>query len=161
MSGEPEQPSSDSEIEREIRQGRKFSMSDAMGRVAGPGAMKGASPVSELQQAETAIGTWIRANIADQVGALKAVLERNLKGSELVLNNLKQPLGAVADYLRRILASDELLKEVVRPADVEWGRMMDERPYFEREGAPPNPNDPYTIESVRRALADALTLLAP
>jgi hypothetical protein len=161
MTDERSKPASDTEIEREIRQARKFSMSDAMGRVAGPGAMKGASPVSEVQQAETALGTWIRANIADQAGALKAVLERNLRGSELVLNNLTQPLGAVAGYLRRILASDELLKEVVRQADVEWGRMMDERPYFERDAAPPNPNDPYTIEGVRRALADALTLLVP
>jgi hypothetical protein len=33
---------------------------------------------------------------------------------------------------------------------------MDERPHFDREGAPEHPDDPYTAESVRRALGDVL-----
>jgi hypothetical protein len=31
--------------------------------------------------------------------------------------------------------------------------MFGERPYFEKEGCPPNPDDPYTIESVRVSLS--------
>ena len=53
------------EIEQEIREARKFSMEEAMARMAGPGAMSGASPVSEVQQAETEIGTWLRGHLAD------------------------------------------------------------------------------------------------
>jgi len=34
------------ELEREIRQGRKFSLEEAIGRLAGPGAMKGESPIA-------------------------------------------------------------------------------------------------------------------
>jgi hypothetical protein len=49
-----------------------------------------------------------------------------------------------------------LLKELVRSADAEWGRTMGERPHFEKEGEPPHPEDPYTAESVRNALAEAL-----
>ena len=36
----------DAELEREIRLGRKFTMEEAIGRMAGPGAMKGISPVT-------------------------------------------------------------------------------------------------------------------
>jgi hypothetical protein len=41
---------SDAELEREIRQERKFTLAEAIGRLAGPGAMKGESPVTRLQQ---------------------------------------------------------------------------------------------------------------
>jgi hypothetical protein len=44
------------------------------------------------------------------------------------------------------------LKEVVREADTEWGRIMGEGPYFEREGSQPHPDDCYTVESVRNSL---------
>ena len=149
----------EAELEREIRQGRKFSAQDALARMAGPGALKGASPVSPVQQAETEIGTWLGNNLADAGGALKAVLHRHLKGSELLLDNLERPLVALADYCRRLLATDYLLKEIVNEADVEWGRAMDERPHFEREGVPASPDDPYTVESVRKTLSDTLERL--
>jgi hypothetical protein len=42
---------SDAELEREIRQERKFTIAEAIGRMAGPGAMKGESPVTRLLQA--------------------------------------------------------------------------------------------------------------
>jgi hypothetical protein len=51
------------------------------------------------------------------------------------------------------------LKELVREADVEWGRVQGERPYFEREGLPPDPDDPYTFESVRKTLAGIIEQL--
>ena len=98
--------------------------------------------------------------MTDSAGALQEVLHRHLKGSELLLNNLDQPLVALAGFCQHVLASDSLLKELVREADVEWGRSMDERPYFEREGSPQHPSDPYTIESVRKALDEVLKQLA-
>src|SRR5690349_10519372 len=104
---------SDAELEREIRQGRMFDPREAIARMAGPGAMKGASPVSPVQQAETAIGSWLGSNMQDGGGALRVVLHRHLKGSRLLLDNLEQPLVAVAGLCRRILASDHLLEELV------------------------------------------------
>ena len=146
----------DADLEREVRQGRTFTAREAMARMAGPGAMKGASPVSRVQQAETEIGTWLRSNLADSAGALQALLHRQLKGSELLLDNLDQPLLALADYCQRLLASNHHLAELVREADVEWGRRMDERPHFDRENSPSHPDDPYTIDSVRTALGEVL-----
>ena len=58
-----------SEIEREIRQGRKFNPQDALAKMAGPGAMRGASPVSPVRQAEVGIGAWRKAHVADTPGA--------------------------------------------------------------------------------------------
>jgi hypothetical protein len=146
-------------IEREIRLGHKFTARDALARMAGPGALKGASPVSPVQQAETAIATWLAANLADTDGALRVVLHRHLKGSTLLLDDLENPLTAIAKGIRRLLAADHLLRDIVSEADVEWGRAMGERPYFERDGIPPDPDDPYTLESVRAALAAALARL--
>ena len=37
---------------------------------------------------------------------------------------------------------------------------MGERPYFEKEGTPCHPDDPYTVESVRLALSGLLEQLA-
>jgi hypothetical protein len=147
------------DLEREIREGRKFSSLEAVARMAGPGAMKGASPVSRVQQAETEIGTWLRSHVADPTGALPLLLVRHLKGSALLLDNLDQPLRGLSEQCRQFISSEFLLKELVREMDMEWGQTMDERPYFDKAGSPPHPKDPYTIESVRRALGEIVQLL--
>jgi hypothetical protein len=162
MSDKQNKPRSptDAELEREIRKGRKFTLEEAIGRLAGPGAMKGESPVARLQQAEFEIGSWLRTHLTDAGGALEVVLHRRVKGSELLLNNFDQPLVVLASYCQQILDSEYRLKEFVRDADVEWGRAMHERPHFEQDGKPPHPDDCYTVESVRRALSDLIKQLS-
>ena len=147
------------DLDRELSKKQKITPQEALARLAGPGAMKGASPVSPVIQAETEIGNWLRSHVSDPVGALHFVLQRNLKGSELLLENLAQPLTGLVDYCRSVLASDFLLDELVRETDVEWGQRMDERPHFEREGIPLNPGDPYTAESVRLTLSEVVDQL--
>jgi hypothetical protein len=157
MTDDDKRPSeAEADIEREIRLARKLTAKDLLAHMAGPGALKGASPVSRVVQAETEIGTWLGNHLRDTSGALRVVLHRHLRGSDMLLNNLDHPLVALADYCRRLVAADYLLKDIVSEADIEWARAMDERPHFEREGAPPHPDDPYTLEGVRRALHDAL-----
>jgi hypothetical protein len=157
---EKQRTEADAELEREIRQERKFTLEEAIARLAGPDCMKGASPISRMQQAETEIQSWLRSHLADAGGALEIVLHRNVKGSEILLNNFDQPLVVLAGYCQRVLSSDYLLEELVRDADVEWGRMMGERPFFEKKGVTFNPNDPYTVTSVHNTLSDILTQLA-
>jgi hypothetical protein len=98
--------------------------------------------------------------LADAAGALQVVLLRGVKESELLLNNLDQPLIVLGSYCQRILSSDYLLEELVRNADTEWGRVFGERPYFDKKGSPPNPEDPYTVDSVRNTLSALLKQLA-
>lgn len=156
-----EDDKSEAEIEREIREGRKFTPQEALARMAGPGAMKGASAVSPQQQAENAIGAWLNDNIDDCQGSLRTVLHRHISASKFLLDHIDDPLATVAAYLRRTLSSDAWLRELVREADVHWGRAMDEPPHFEREGSQPHADDPYTVESVRNVLAEALQRLSP
>jgi hypothetical protein len=149
----------DVELEREIRDGRKFTLEEAIGRLAGPGALKGESPITRRQQTEFEIESWLRSHLGESGGPLEVVLLRNVKCSELLLHNLGQPMVVLASYCQRVLDSDYLLKELVRDADVEWGRVMQERPYLEKEGSPHHPDDPYTVESVRKTLIELLKRL--
>ena len=150
------QSPSDAELEREIRRARKFTAEEAIGRLAGPGAMKGASPVSPQQQAEIAVESWLKTHVEDPAGSLCVVLNRHLKGSRLLLEHVDDPAAAAMAYCRSLLASEHGLLEVVREADVEWGKAMDERPHFDRDGCPADADDPYTAASVREALEAAL-----
>jgi hypothetical protein len=150
----PKRPSeADAELEREIRAERKFSLAEAIGRMAGPGAMKGVSPVSNKQQAEAAIQEYLGQHLSDTGGVLRGVLLRQVAGSEILLQNLDRPLVALAGHARSILDSAYLLGELVREADVEWGRVSGERPHFEQVGRTPDSDDLYTAESVRTALS--------
>lgn len=162
MSDEREQRrrEEDEELQREIRRGRKFTLQEAIAELAGPGGMKGASPIARMEQADIEIADWLRLNLTDSGGALATVLHRGIKESEILLKNYDEPLLVLAECCRRILASDFLLSELVRNADIEWGRMMDERPMFEIPGRPAQSGDPYTLESVRAALTGVLSQLA-
>src|SRR5262245_2231232 len=142
----------DAELEREIRAERKFKLYEAIGRRAGPGRMKGDSPVTRKEQAVAEIQEYLSQHLADAAGVLSGVLLRQVKESELLLNAFDQPLVVLAGYVRQVLDSEYRLKELVREADVEWGRVFGERPCFEKDGCPPAPDDPYTLESVRAAL---------
>jgi hypothetical protein len=139
------------ETEREIRTIREFSLNEAIGRIAGGGFMKGGSPVNRELQAELEIEEYLRRHLADSGGAMRSVLLRHL-GDSLLKSDYNQPLVALAEYIPRVLESEHLLEEIVREADAEWGRVHDERPYFEGSGRPPHPDDPYTLDSVRRTL---------
>lgn len=149
----PERSSeADAELQRQIRAERKFTLAEAIGRLAGPGMMKGVSPVTRMEQAVVEIQEYLNRHLEDAAGVLSVVLLRQVKESELLLNGFEQPLVVLAGYVRQVLESEYRLKELVREADVEWGRVFDERPHFEKDGCPPDPVDLYTIESVRTAL---------
>jgi hypothetical protein len=156
MSDAPESKQAAADLEREIRAERKFTLAEAIGRLAGPGAMKGASPVTALAQAEAAIENHLRDHLPDAGGVLGGVVLRHLRGSDRLLAAVDRPLAALAGGVRQVLGSEYLLGELVRAADVEWGRVMGERPRFETPGRPPDPDDPYTAASVRAALTRLL-----
>jgi hypothetical protein len=149
----------DAELEREIRKDRKFSIAEAIGRLAGPGMMKGVSPVARRVQAEVEIEEYITHHLSDAGGVLPTVLIRQVKACDEFLNDFDQPLIVVMKYVRKLLDSEYLLKELVRQADFEWSQVFGERPYFEKAGCPPNPNDPYTFDSARTRLSNFVEIL--
>jgi hypothetical protein len=156
----PERPSQvEADPAWEIHTERKFSLAEAIGRLAGPGMMEGASPVTRKQQAKAEIQEYLARHLADTAGALPGVLLRQVGESNLLLHNLDLPLVVLAGHVRSVLGSEYLLKELVREADVEWGRAFGERPHFEQKGRPPHSDDPYTAESVRIALSQLVEKL--
>lgn len=161
MSEKPDTNSADSndEIERDIRTNRKFSLNEAIGRMAGGDFMKGGSPVTRQRQAELEIDEYLRRHLVDSGGVLRSVLFRRL-GEGLLNSDFDQPLAVLAESIRRILTSEPLLEAFVREADAEWGRVHSERPHFQMPGRPPHRDDPYTIDSVRLALSQLHESLA-
>jgi hypothetical protein len=150
----------DSELEREIRSGRKFSLAEAIGRLGGRAMLKGVSPVTLRKQAVFEIEQYLEKNLHDSEGALEIVLLRRVRTSETLLKmGYDRPLDVLARYCERVLGSEELLHDFVRAVDAEWGRMYQERPHFQKEGQPPDKDDPYTFSSVRDTLSQLLEKL--
>jgi|RhiMethySRZTD1v2_1073278.scaffolds.fasta_scaffold1289896_1 hypothetical protein len=142
----------DADVAREVRLGRKFSLSEALGQIGGKGILKGESPIAPLHQTEAEIANYLRAHLKDSGGVLAEVVLRHMRTSEVLLTHVHQPMVVLVSYVNQVLQSAMLLKDLVREADAEWGRAYDERPYFEREGQPSYPDDPYTLASVHDAL---------
>jgi hypothetical protein len=155
----PDSAERNKEIEREIRAHRKFSLADAIGQVSGGDFMKGGSPVSRKRQAELAVDEYLRRHLVDPGGVLRIVMLRRL-GESLINADYDRPLAALAEYIPGVLASEHLLAELVRDADAEWGRVQEERPYFQGPGRAPHPDDPYTTDSVRLTLVRLCETLA-
>lgn len=151
--------SDDADLEREIRSQRQFTLAEAIGRLAGPGGLKGASPVGRRQQAQGEVAELVKRHLRDPAGALARVLAREVGEGRALLDAPDRPQAALAAHVRATLASDYQLDELVRMADVAWGETYGERPYFEREGRPSHPDDPYTRASVREALSRLLAAL--
>ena len=163
MSEDRKEPSrhEDEDLERDIRLGRKFSLADAIGRLGGGDLMKGASPVTRKRQAELVIEHYLESHLIDPEGVLSIVLLRRVTDSEILLKSgYSQPLVALARYGAQILSSDELLHDFVNEIDAQWGRMYFERPHFERQDRPPDPDDPYTFASVRATLSGLIAELS-
>src|SRR5262245_1380811 len=87
----------DAELEREIRDERKFALTEAIGRMAGPGALKGASPIDRGKRAAADIQEYICRQTADSAGALSGVVVRQVAESELLLMDLDAPLALLAN----------------------------------------------------------------
>jgi hypothetical protein len=147
------------DLEREIRQSRSYSLAEAIGRAAGPGTMKGASPVSLITQAGAALDHLLKDYLVDPEGALHQVLLREAAHSPFLLDHLAQPRTALLAYLGQVLGSAAQLTELVRETDAAWGRIVGERPFFTRDGVQPDPDDPYTETSVRRTLSELVVRL--
>jgi len=147
------------ELERDILKGRSFSLADVIGKEAGS-FMKGGSPIPRLTQATTEILLYIEYNLTDSSGALKAALKTWVQTHEVNVScHLNSPLNALSELLEQIVANPELLYEFVRRVDVQWGEMYGERPFFQKPGQTPHPDDEYTHESVHHSLSGLLANL--
>jgi hypothetical protein len=143
-------------IELEIRQGRKFSIADAIGKEGGS-FMKGESPVPKLLQVKNELIGFVGYHLQDPAGALHAVLRDLIQSDDIVCSrNFETPLVGLIELLQPLLSQKVLLYEFVRQVDMRWGQIYGERPHFQRPGHPPHPDDEYTHESVHHQLNELL-----
>jgi hypothetical protein len=146
-------------VEREARRGRTFSIADRVGK-EGAGFFAGESPVPRLEQATLQLCQFVEQHVSDASGALRIIVQRQLKTSEtLVGEHLDDPFAALERLLARWLSRDEALCDFVREVDAEWGRLMLERPLFQKLGEPPEEGDEYTLDSVRVQLESLLAIV--
>jgi len=139
-------------IQKEILSEQRYSLASAIAREGG-NFLKGESPVPKLVQVTTEINIFIDHNLPDSSGALQAVLKRWIKSDSVVSQHLESPLTGLAKIIDKILKNQELFYEMVRQADLQWGQMYKERPYFQKPGQAPHPDDEYSHESVREKLS--------
>ncbi|AFZ45071.1 hypothetical protein PCC7418_2942 [Halothece sp. PCC 7418] len=143
----------DNNLQREIVSEQRYSLASAIAREGG-NFLKGESPVPKLVQVTTEINLYIDRHLPDSSGALQAVLKRWVKSDSIVSQHLDSPLTSLEKIIDKILQNQELFYEMVRQADLKWGQMYEERPYFQKPGDPPHPEDEYSHESVREKLAE-------
>jgi len=148
-------------LAEQIRRGRKFSLTEAVGRQAG-GILKGASPVAPAQQLLLQIEEILARDLVDSEGSLNHTIVAQLEGNPpLLARHFDDAVGALLEYLDSVLDTHANLVDLVRQADSRWGREYDERPRFERPDQAPRSDDPYTIAKVTALLSALRAGLTP
>jgi hypothetical protein len=143
----------DRAIEREARAGRRNEPWRGIAGRDGGDHLRGASPTPLLRRAELELEQWLREQLPSPDQALATVLLRHLTARpDRTADGLGHPARTVAATLPELLDSRPRLTDFVREVDMTWGQLNDERPYFERPDRPPDPDDPYTLESVTASL---------
>ena len=128
-------------------------------RLAGPGMMKGESPVSRREQSEATIESYVRQHLLDAGGVLPSYLFRHVTNSELFLANLDQPLDVLANCISRSSAPSICRRNsFVRPMP-SGDECLARGLILSEQGSLPHPDDPYTVESVRIKLTQLLEKL--
>ena len=136
-------------IEQEARRGRTFTVADRVGK-EGSGLLRGGSPVSRLGQVQAELSRFVSDNVRDNSGALRSVLIRGIMRNEtLISQHFDAPFDALVLLLDSLLENDSRYYAFVQEVDMEFGRLMQERPYFQEPGEPAHDSDEYTHESVR------------
>ena len=149
------------DLEEQIRRGRKFSLTEAVGREAGS-VLKGASPVAPARQLLLQIEEILARDLVDNEGSLTHTIVAQFEGNPpLLARHFEDAVGALLEYLNSVLDTHANLVDLVRQADARWGREYDERPRFERSGQVPHPDDPYTIAEVTASLSTLRAGLTP
>jgi hypothetical protein len=149
----------DLQLQKDILQGRKFSLAELIGREGG-GFLKGESPVPKINQLKGEINLFISNNLHDLSGALQAVLHNWVNADDQRISSYQnEPLTALILIIQEIIDNENLFYEFVRQVDLKWGEMNGERPYFQLPGQPAHAEDEYSHESVRKKLLDLLEII--
>jgi len=150
------QKEQDELIQREILRERKFSIAEAIGREGG-NFIKGYSPIPRLDQVISLITVFIANNISDSSRVLMTVLQTNVKNDRIkIAESIETPLRYLHHLIKSYVDNPHQLYELKREVAFTWGQINDEKPYFQKPGEPPHPDDEYSHEIVKEMLTRLL-----
>jgi hypothetical protein len=153
---EAEDLARDRELFLEAMSGREFTLADVIAQ-AGGNFLKGESPIPKLVQIKNELKLFISQNLHDLSGSLQAILQLSVdQADEAISYHWEQPLLVLEELVEHILNQPEVFYELVKQVDCKYGQMYEERPHFQRPGAPAHPDDEYSHESVEVQLTDFL-----
>lgn len=149
------------DLQREIRLGRKFSLTEAIGREGG-GFLKGSqAAIPRPLRAVAAIHHWLDQNLSDPNGALLTCLKEWTKNDVRIGQYLDAPLLALRLIVSDILTSPEILYEFSRQVAIEWGHINGERPRFQRPNTAAHGDVAYSHQDVRDLLTKLIAQFPP
>lgn len=150
----PSDPSLPNNLQRQIRAGRKFSLSEAIGREGG--SFLKDSQVPRPLRALAAINGSIDQHLNDPPGALQPCLKRWVKTDGRIGKYLDEPLTALQVIVLDIIENPQILYEFARQVAIEQGQMNGERPYFQKPGTEAPPEAAYSHKRIQEILAELL-----
>ncbi|NCO75632.1 MAG: hypothetical protein GW795_08125 [Cyanobacteria bacterium] len=159
MTNSEENSSQDIDLQTDIIEHRKFSLAELIGREGG-NFLKGESPVPKILQLKTEIIFFINNNLQDLSGALQAVLQDYVNNEDDKISRYQDtPLKALSLMIEEVINNDNFFYEFVKEVDLKSGQMTGDRPYFQKPGQPPHPNDEYSHKSVKIQLINLLKII--
>ncbi|MEM6255941.1 MAG: hypothetical protein AAF821_23770 [Cyanobacteria bacterium P01_D01_bin.156] len=150
-----------SNLQREIQLGRKFSLSEAIGREGGSFLKGSQAAVPRPLRAKAAINGWIDQYLQDPDGALKPSLKQWIRDDVRIGKYLDTPLEALRVIVFDMLANPEILYAFARQVAIELGHMNGERPHFQKPNTDAHPNVVYSHQSIRTQLTEFIGQLPP
>ncbi|MEM7064457.1 MAG: hypothetical protein AAF572_15005 [Cyanobacteria bacterium P01_B01_bin.77] len=148
------------DLQRQIRAGRKFNLSEAIGREGGSFLRGSQAMVPRPLRALAAINGAIDQHLVDPQGALQPCLKRWIKTDGRIGKYLNEPLTALQVIVLDIMENPPILYEFARQVAVECGQLNGERPYFQKPGIEASPDAPYSYKSIQEILAELLYRVA-
>lgn len=138
-------------LQQEIRQGREFSLAEAIGREGGS-FMKGESTVPRPLRATNAIKQFIDSQLADTSSAFATTLFDWASNDIRVSRQLDTPLVALDQILESLLNEPTTFYEFARQVAIAHSTITGDRPHFQQPGEPPHPDASNTHDSITAAL---------
>ena len=141
-----------SDLQQEIRQGRKFSIAEAIGREGGS-FMKGESAVPRPVRAANTIKQFLDSQLVDPSSAFATTLFTWATADIRLSRQLDTPLVALTQILESLLSEPTTFHEFFRQVAIAHANLTGERPHFQSLGQPPHPDADYTHESIQAQLS--------
>ncbi|MEM9088501.1 MAG: hypothetical protein AAGC93_07125 [Cyanobacteria bacterium P01_F01_bin.53] len=146
------------QLQKEIRDGRKFTLAEAIGREGGS-FMKGESAIPRPLRAKNTINQFITEHLTNPSSALSTTLQTWTNNDIRIMSQLDTPLVALSQILESTLTEPTAFCEFARQVAIAQSQLTGDRPYFQTLNGKAHPEADYTHESIQGELSQLLKTL--